>query len=439
MIHNILFPRIDATIRSILEDETDRNLRQIGIVRLIFSGGWLLLAVAIGFGFDLADWYKPIPIVAAYLALAVFFLTTAHRHRFFRRLNLLSVAICDIPFIFLAMRYSVAYNEYPQATAVFAAMIFLVFILPAPAGVHILPIILATIESIVFSALLLAQAGVAGYDWVPSVALLFVLAGCVSVLISRRVLRIAGRYAEERSVRNRLGRYFSPAIADRIARSGSHSIAGEQREITVLFADIRGFTALSETIPGEQIVALLNEYLGLMVNEIFAHGGTLDKFIGDGILAYFGATPVQPEDQSEADTNYNNTIRHAEQAIRCALAMQTTLAQWNQTRTASGQSAVRIGVGLNTGQAIVGDVGPEIRREYTVIGDTVNTAARIESLTRETGFPILLSASTRDAAQTGSSAFAREIEYDPAGSIAVRGKQEPLALYVPRTKKANME
>src|SRR5262249_5691049 len=158
---------------------------------------------------------------------------------------------------------------------------------------------------------------------------------------------------------------------------GALAETGETREVTILFADLRDFTSLSERLTGTQVVAMVNEFHGRMVSALFSHGGTLDKYLGDGLMAYFGAP-----------------VASADRAVRCALAMQRALDALNVERTARGESALHMGIGIHTGTVVLGDIGAPQRREYTAIGDAVNVASRIQGLTKMHGVPILLSEET---------------------------------------------
>ncbi len=186
----------------------------------------------------------------------------------------------------------------------------------------------------------------------------------------------------------------------------SFKLGGVMQTITVLFADIRGFTRISEHAAPEKIVQLLNRYFSAMTDIIFAHGGTLDKYLGDGIMVLFGAPTTTPKD--------------AANALSAAVAMQRRMLSINDELTKEGFPEIGIGIGLHTGEVIVGYIGSEKRSEYTAIGDAVNTASRLESNAR--GGQILISEATAQAART-------RYHLTPRDPISVKNREQPVPLF----------
>jgi adenylate cyclase len=209
--------------------------------------------------------------------------------------------------------------------------------------------------------------------------------------------RLAERLREESERRERLQRYHSPAVVERIMAQahGDGVLEAQDRDITVLFADLVGFTTLSETLPPSEVASLLNRFFSEMTDAIFSEEGTVDKFIGDAILAVFGAPVEQPD--------------HARRAVRAAQAMRRAVARLN----AAGGRPLRVRYAINSGVAIAGDVGSARRREYTVLGDVVNTAARLESLAEPD--QIIVSRATYDR-------ISPPIAATPLGEKAIRGR-----------------
>jgi adenylate cyclase len=191
---------------------------------------------------------------------------------------------------------------------------------------------------------------------------LVAFAGIAAVAIENS--QFAERIRREGIVRSNFERYFAPQLAARIAGSlEATKLGGEKRQVAVLFSDIRGFTALSETMNPDAMATLLTEYFTEMVECVFRHGGMLDKFIGDAVMAQWGA-PLAHEDD-------------ADRAMRAALDMMSALQTLNERWQSEGRPVLAIGIGLNYGEAFAGNIGSERRLEFTVIGDTVNTARRL--------------------------------------------------------------
>lgn len=221
--------------------------------------------------------------------------------------------------------------------------------------------------------------------------------------------RMTRGLAERDRVRSLLGKVVSPEIAEKLL-SREVELGGEERRVTVLFSDLRGFTAFSERRPAQETVSLLNTYFTRMSAAIEAHHGVVDKYLGDGIMALFGA-PLSQEDD-------------AGNAVLAALAMQDALAGLNREFGARGLPELTMGIGINSGDAVAGNLGSPERLNYTVIGDSVNLAARLEGLTKRLGPDerILVSAETLLTARC-------RFRTRALGPTQVRGKAEPVEVY----------
>jgi adenylate cyclase len=206
---------------------------------------------------------------------------------------------------------------------------------------------------------------------------IFLIVAAILAAAVWRSKRLVERQVETAQERANLARYFSPSMVEALAGTDQPLGGVRSQDVAVLFADIVGFTALSERLPPEDVIDLLRDFHGRMAREVFAHGGTVDKYIGDAIMATFG-TPHAGE-------------RDASNALACAKAMMASIKSWNEERNTRGAPEVRIGIGLHFGPAVMGDIGDEQRLEYAVIGDTVNVASRLEALTRKVGAPLVIS------------------------------------------------
>ena len=212
----------------------------------------------------------------------------------------------------------------------------------------------------------------------------------------------------EKRMRNTMSRYMSKVVVDRLLEGGEESVGGVGREVSVLFSDIRGFTAMTERLGPRETVLMLNEYFSAMVDIVFAHNGILDKYIGDMIMAVFGSV--------------GGGINDADNAVETANRMMTSLRELNRRRHTRGHDAMSIGIGISTGHAVVGSIGSPKRLEYTVIGDKVNLAERLEAANKFYGTGILLCQQT--VASLHRPVLLREIDF-----IRVRGSTRPLAVY----------
>ena len=237
--------------------------------------------------------------------------------------------------------------------------------------------------------------------------LLTALANFAAVAIERA--QLSEKIEQERKIRSKMERYHSPAVIDEIVKGVISTDETEIRnaEVSILFADISGFTSVSETKKPEEVAEFLSHFFSCAVESIFAYGGTLDKFIGDAVMAFFGA-PIPQDD-------------HADRAILAGLMMQRLVGEWNAEREKTGLPIVKIRIGINSGPAVVGNVGTEKRVDYTVLGSSVNIASRLESGVAKPG-QIVISKNTLDRV-VGS--FVTE----SLGEFALKGLQQKMPVY----------
>ena len=225
--------------------------------------------------------------------------------------------------------------------------------------------------------------------------------------VSIRNVRYAEQIQREATIRANFERYFAPRVAAEIAREQREvRVGGERRPLAILFSDIRGFTSLAEHLSPEAVATLLNQYFTEMVDIVFDHEGTLDKFIGDGMLALWGAPTTHPDDP--------------DRAVRAAIAMQRTLASLNERWRGEARPTLTIGIGISYGEVFVGNIGSHRRLEYSVLGDTVNTASRL--CAQAGADEILVTGSLGQALKEPR----RLVKLDP---LALKGKDEPTVVY----------
>jgi adenylate cyclase len=229
------------------------------------------------------------------------------------------------------------------------------------------------------------------------------------------------RMAAERA-RNNLSRYFSPNIVELLAAQDEPLGAGRRETVAVLFADIVAFTRMAEDMPPENVLALLREFHTRMTAEIFASGGMVDQYMGDGMIAVFGAPAASPND--------------AANALNCAERMLEALERWNHEREGKGEARIDIGIGVNHGPVVLGDVGSEHSMSFTAIGDTVNTAARLQTLTRSLDTPLVVGDSVVQAVRAWSPEIAAERigRFEDRGEHNLRGRTSAVRIWTRKVK-----
>ncbi|MGB7299454.1 MAG: adenylate/guanylate cyclase domain-containing protein [Burkholderiaceae bacterium] len=248
------------------------------------------------------------------------------------------------------------------------------------------------------------------------------LAASLLTILLVGLFNLAAGYAIEgrarRAVVDLFSEYVSPDVVEKMARDplNYHGAISVNSELTVMFADIRGFTRIAENMAPEMLKEYLNEVLTDLTECIYRYNGTVDKYMGDAVMAFWGAPVADPD--------------HAENAVRAAIDMQVAITRLSERFAARGFPPVAIGIGINTGIVRVGDMGSKLRRAYTVIGDSVNLAARLESLTKHYGVPIIVGESTQRACPA--------MQFNAIDTVVVTGRQGAVQIFSPRsTSQAN--
>jgi adenylate cyclase len=245
--------------------------------------------------------------------------------------------------------------------------------------------------------------------------LVFLLVTAGLALLVRRSRSLVAERAEAERARGNLARYFSPKVVDELAGRDQPLGRGRRQAVGALFADLVGFTTLAEDMTPEEVMSLLRDFHGRMEDAVFRHGGCLEKFIGDALLATFGVPDVGSRDATDA--------------LACARGMLAALAAWNRERAAAGLPALAMGVGLHYGQVVLGDIGSERSMAFATVGDTINITSRLQSLTRELGASLVASEAFVGAVEREGADVALLGGLKPRGPHALRGRDTPITLW----------
>ena len=280
--------------------------------------------------------------------------------------------------------------------------------------VFLLPMLSPFRATVVGAIVLLLLLSVNFSFWHGANVVLPLASGMIAVLLLYAMNMSWGYFVESRTKRQLtglFGQYVPPELVEEMSRDPEgYSMAGRKAELTVLFSDVRGFTTISEGLEPDELAKLMNMYLGAMTVVVRKHRGTLDKYIGDAIMAFWGAPVDDPE--------------HARNAVLTGLEMNHALQALNTELLALGWPELKIGVGVNTGPMTVGDMGSPVRQSYTVMGDAVNLGSRLEGITKQYGVGFIAGESTRELLK-------KEFVFRELDLVKVKGKDRPVGIYEP--------
>lgn len=396
-------------IHQALNEARVRNARLINVLRLATMSSLLLIHTVVPqYTADATGMRVEVGLVVA-TALAVLLWRVGLHSDTAARRSALAVPLLDMPTAFMIQWVSMSGVPGDRAVANWTLAAFVCLLMMSALSLG---------RVVLVGSWLLAMGLTLGLQWHAQESLLGQTGGVVLLALAFLVcysqqrirVQMVERLSVEHEQRERLGRYFSPEVARQITDSEAGLAAGEAKILTVLFTDLRSFTSMSEGLEAAQVVPLLNGYFEEMVAVVFKHGGTLDKYLGDGLMVYFGAPLPQPD--------------HAVRAVRCALEMLRRLAALNRAHGLAGRPELRMGIGIHTGTAMVGTMGATHRQEYTAIGSTVNLASRLEQLSKDYEHDIIVSETTRQA-------VAEALPLREVGTASVKGVAQPLKIFTP--------
>ncbi len=344
--------------------------------------------------------------VAGYVVFSLAALISTHRVK--RARPMLSIYLAgsfifiDAAFFLFNAWLNKALGQPPRAEI--SAAVFAMLICFSVARSRLGHVILSTVISIACVIIISTFEG-----WFHPVWTLFVCSCLLALglLIGFTNRRLGAMFSEVRR-RENLSRFLPRQIVDRVLEQGGSSLEPVQREVTILFSDIRDFTTMSEQLAPREVMEFLDDYFGHMGQIVRGHEGMLNKFLGDGILAVWGV----PDRQTD----------HAERAVRAAIDMRKKLVEINEHRVRDGYPEIRVGIGVHTGVVAAGMLGGADQREYAIIGDAVNLASRIEGLTKTTGTDLLIS-------ETAYRSVEQKFPGTRVSEEKVKGREEPVVIY----------
>ena len=396
---------------AVLSESSLRGARIVSMVRvsvcILMSLAMAWIPIALGYAPNVQDRWRTVAVLFYFVfsISGVFVLRkmTPQRAAVAIRAGT-AVMLIDFAFpTFMAVR-SYQMGDLIGASPIMGASVFALILCYSIALYHWLQVVAAT--AIACAAFLVTTFATHQFQLSPVLFVLGMYVG-IGMLIGRNNYRIRKMFLELRR-RDNLTRFLAPEIAEEVMSLGHGALAPVQREVTVLFSDIRNFTTLSETLPPDAVLKFLDEYFGHMTQLVKGHQGIVNKFIGDGMLAFWNVPTRHQE--------------HAVAAVRAALDMRKVLAELNAARAAVGADPIHIGVGIHTGVVAAGMLGGAEQHEYTVIGDAVNVASRVEGLTKVHGVDVLVSERTWELVKDRFACVRK-------GEDQVKGRTERVVVY----------